>query len=44
MKNFRKIKKNVFTCVATSPMTAVSIPMINIETKKHTQPPAMPSQ
>ena len=32
------------TCVAKSPMSAVSIPMIEIDTQKHTQPPPMPNR
>lgn len=31
------------TCVARSPMTAVSIPIIKIETVKQTQPPPIPN-
>lgn len=30
------------TCVARSPITAVSIPIIKIDTVKQTQPPPMP--
>lgn len=40
----RSSSSSQLTCVAKSPINAVSIPMITIETTKHNHPPPIPNQ